>query len=71
MCRSNRLNCKFKQELVNFTLNMNRHKTGKSKGGILLSEIFIWHSVKIKVRFLEKKGEREKELTDPKLENKI
>lgn len=59
MCRS-----------VNFTLNMNRHKTGKSKGGSLLSEILIWHSVKIKVRFLEKK-EREKEKTDPKLENKI
>lgn len=51
---------------------MNRHKTGKSKGGSLLSEILIWHSVKIKVRFLEKKKkEREKEKTDPKLENKI
>lgn len=71
MCRSNRLNCKFKQEFVYFTLNMNRHKTGKSKGGSLLSEILIWHSVKIKVRFLEKKKEREKEKTDPKLENKI
>lgn len=59
MCRS-----------VNFTLNMNRHKTGKSKGGSLLSEILIWHSVKIKVRFRKKK-EREKEKTDPKLENKI
>lgn len=45
---------------------MNRHKTGKSKGGSLLSEILIWHSVKIK----EKKGVREKK-TDPKLENKI
>lgn len=66
MCRSNRLNCKFKQEFVNFTLNMNRHKTGKSKGGggSLLSEIFIWHSVKIKVRFLEKKRrERKKKQT--------
>lgn len=40
---------------------MNRLKTGKSKGGSLLSEILIWHSVKIKVRFLEKKkGERER-----------
>lgn len=67
MCRSNRLNCKFKQELVNFTLNMNRHKTGKSKGGggILLSEIFIWHSVKIKVRFLEKKRRERERINRP------
>lgn len=45
---------------------MNRHKTGKSKGGSLLSEILIWHS-----KIFRKKKEREKEKTDPKLENKI
>lgn len=44
---------------------------GKLKGGSFLFEILIWYSVKIKVRFLEKKGEREKELIDFKLENKI
>lgn len=50
---------------------MNRHKTGKSKGGSLLSEILIWHSVNIKVRFLGKKRREREKKTDPKLENKI
>lgn len=39
---------------------MNRYKMGKLKGGSFLFEILIWYSVKIKVRFLEKKGERER-----------
>lgn len=39
---------------------MNRYKMGKLKGGSFLFEILIWYSVKIKVRFLEKKRRERK-----------